>query len=268
MSNRPKRQVPSSTKVGAGGTGSGGKVAAARQGGGGTPVWVRALLAAVVVVAGVLAVVVTSGGDDDTTTTAAGGSGGSAVVADPADALVFGEPTVEGQPLPQAPDGGEDPAIGMEIPTVTSQTLTGEPVTIAPDGTPKIVMFVAHWCPHCQDEVPRLVSWFDENGVPTDVELYTVATATNEAQDNFPPGAWLAAERWPVTTLVDDPQGTIAEAYGLAGFPYFVVVGAYGQVLDRTSGEQSESAWEALVATAAGSAEGGEAALGGASDPG
>jgi hypothetical protein len=52
-----------------------------------------------------------------------------------------------------------------------------------------------------------------------------------------PPSAWLANEHWPTPVLVDDDKGTAAQAWGLPGFPYFVLVGADGKVKLRLSGE-------------------------------
>ena len=55
-----------------------------------------------------------------------------------------------------------DPAIGKTVPTLTGKSVyDGGAVTIGPDtggGKPQVIVFVAHWCPHCQAEVPRLVA--------------------------------------------------------------------------------------------------------------
>ena len=60
--------------------------------------------------------------------------------------------------LPQLVDGEDDAAIGQTIPTVSGKTLDGDAITIGPDGGAKVIVFVAHWCPHCQAEVPEIVS--------------------------------------------------------------------------------------------------------------
>ena len=39
-------------------------------------------------------------------------------------------------------------------------------------------MFLAHWCPHCQAEVPRLVE-LAEQGAFDGVDVTAVATGTN-----------------------------------------------------------------------------------------
>jgi len=124
---------------------------------------------------------------------------------------------VSGTPLPQYDSTkSSDPAIGDTIPTLTGKSIDdGSEVTIGPDsgGKPQVIVFVAHWCPHCQAEVPRLVQLADD-GAFDGVQVSAVATATNEQADNYPPSAWLKNEKWPFPVLADDAKGTAAQAYG------------------------------------------------------
>jgi cytochrome c biogenesis protein CcmG/thiol:disulfide interchange protein DsbE len=109
-----------------------------------------------------------------------------------------------------------------------------------PTGAPYALVFLAHWCPHCQAEVPRLVD-ASQNGRIAGVEVIGVTTGTTDAQPNYPPSAWLAREDWPFPVLVDDGGGSAAKAYGLGGYPFMVFVDANGTVVGRHSGEMSES---------------------------
>ncbi len=195
-------------------------------------------------------------GGDATATAAAttSGSGGSASTARPGPALSGGEPvitapvTISGNALPPVTDSGADPAIGRPFPTLSGLAVSdGAPLTVAANGKAAVVIFVAHWCPHCQREVPRLTAWLADKGAPTDVSLFAVSTAVVEERGNFPPAAWLEQEGWPVPTLADDEQGSAFEAAGLANFPAFVAINAQGNVVQRSSGELSTSAFEALV---------------------
>lgn len=160
----------------------------------------------------------------------------------------FGSVTVSGSPLPQMPqNGGTDPAIGMKAPTVTSQTFDNKEITLPQPGKPAVIAFVAHWCPHCQKEVPLLAKYLNDRGLPNDVNLYTVSTSAGEDKPNFPPSAWLAKEKWPVQTVADDAKNQAATAYGLSSFPYFVAVDANGNVVARTSGELTEQEFQSLI---------------------
>lgn len=174
--------------------------------------------------------------------------------------LVYGEPSVQGSPLPQLPEsGGPDPAVGMKAPIATSQQFDGNKITLPTEGTPAVVMFVAHWCPHCQKEVPLLAGYLGEAGRPSGVDLFAVSTAAAEDKPNFSPSAWLNREKWPVRTIADDKNQQIANAYGLSGFPYFVVVDAKGNVVARASGELSVEQFQSLLDQARSAAPSGTA---------
>jgi len=151
---------------------------------------------------------------------------------------------VTGEPLPQYPadaglvaDPATDPATGKTPPTLKGETFDAKPITIAPGGKAKVVLFVAHWCPHCQVELPQIQKWIDDGNLPSDVEIYAVATATTESRPNYPASAWIANEKFAPQVLLDDEQGTAASAYGLTGFPYLVMMDKDGKVTNRASGE-------------------------------
>jgi cytochrome c biogenesis protein CcmG, thiol:disulfide interchange protein DsbE len=184
---------------------------------------------AVVVLIAVLVAVVSSGGNDGTSSANTTKFETHAV-------------TVTGTPLPKYDStkysgNGSDPAIGETIPTATGVSVfDGTPVTIKPNGKPQMLVFVAHWCPHCQAEVPELVK-LAKQGVFDGVDVTAVATGTNPGYPNYPPSAWLKKEGWPFPVMADTPQGAAANAYGLSAYPYFVLVDASGNVVGRATGE-------------------------------
>ncbi|GBD85990.1 soluble secreted antigen MPT53 precursor [bacterium BMS3Abin02] len=143
--------------------------------------------------------------------------------------------TVTGTALPRYPKQGADPAIGMRAPQLSGSSFDGTRISIGDDGKPKIIVFLTHWCPHCQNDVNELTPYIDENGLPPGVEFYSVATATDATAPNYPPSKWLAD--WPVPTMADSPENTAANAFGLNAFPFFVFVTADGKVDFRFPGE-------------------------------
>ncbi len=175
----------------------------------------------VVVIAVVVAVVAGSGGGD-------------------AKATSFETSSVKvtGTPLPKYDDTkATDPAVGETIPTLAGKSVfDGKPLTIEPNGKPQAIAFVAHWCPHCQREVPLLVS-LAKQGVFDGVDVTAVATATNSTYPNYPPSSWLDDVGWPFPVLADSKTGTAAQAYGLSAYPYFVLVRPDGTVAARGTGE-------------------------------
>jgi cytochrome c biogenesis protein CcmG/thiol:disulfide interchange protein DsbE len=176
-----------------------------------------------------IAAIVIAGGDDDSSGT---------VEADAVPVEVSGDPL--------APfEGPDDPAIGQPFPAVSGTGLDGEPLAITSEGA-KLVVYVAHWCPHCQREVPVIQEWVDRGNLPDDVELAGVSTAIHPNRDNYPPSDWFEEEGWTATTLID-PDDAAAQAAGLSVFPFFVAVNEDGTVAQRGSGELTEAQLTALV---------------------
>lgn len=161
------------------------------------------------------------------------------------------EITFTGNGLPTYAAGGADPAVGQTIPALRGEDFDGHGIQIAPDGTPKLIFFVAHWCPHCRAEVPRIVDWLG-TGRPQGVQLVAVSSGVNPDLPNYPPSSWLAREGWTVPTIADDTRSTAGTLFGLSGYPYFVAVDAQGRVAARASGELSVAEIEGLVAAARG----------------
>ena len=180
-------------------------------------------------------------------------SGGSTSKAKSAEGVAETRPvTITGTPLEKLPQSGADPAVGKEIPEARGQSFSGAPVDIRNDGRPKLILFVAHWCPHCQREVPLLSKYLKSNPLPKGVDLYTVSTSVTPPRGNYPPSAWLAKEGWTAPTLADSDDSKAADAFGLPGFPYFVAVDGSGKVVARTSGEITTGEFADLAAKALG----------------
>ena len=161
----------------------------------------------------------------------------------------FGDPALDGEALPpmgnQTLDLG---ATGLPIPNVSGQDFDGSDVSIRnDDGRAKAIVFLAHWCQHCQAEVPRVQDWLDAGGGVDGVDMYSVATAMNSGRPNYPPSAWLDREGWTAPVLRDDQVNTVLTAYGSGGFPYWVFTNADGTVAARTAGELTIEQLETLL---------------------
>jgi thiol-disulfide isomerase/thioredoxin len=151
-----------------------------------------------------------------------------------------------GSALPAFVSTSGDPAVGQPIPQVEGTSFDGSPVSITANGRPQLLLFIAHWCPHCQREVPVVQAWLDAGRLPAGVALVSVATAIDPTLPNYPPDAWLAREHWTPPVLVDR-DGSIANRYGLTAFPYWIAVDATGRVEQRLTGELTPEQLDALV---------------------
>ena len=227
MSNRPKSKIQY-------GTPAPGAPGAPKQPGQGGPIGAKIAIGAAVVAVLVTIIVfaVQDGGGDNK------------------NSVAFQPATVTGATLPPTPDGAADPAIGMMIPSVVGKSFDGSKVEITP-GEPQIVAFLAHWCPHCQAEVPKIAEW-QADGSLGDIKITGVSTAADESRGNFPPASWLEKESWKNATLVDDPTSKVLNAFGAVSFPTLVAVKADGTVALRMTGELSLDQVKQLVDAAEG----------------
>ena len=151
-------------------------------------------------------------------------------------------PVVSGNSLSVFSSPSGDPAVGQTIPTVTSPT-----ASIQLNGKAKILLFLAHWCPHCQAEVPVVQDWIDGGNLPGDVDLISVSSSIDPNRPNYPPNEWLEREGWTSPVIVDG-SGAVADAYGLSAFPYWVFVNADGTVAGRLTGQLPASELDRIAA--------------------
>jgi thiol-disulfide isomerase/thioredoxin len=170
------------------------------------------------------------------------------VTLDP-DVLAYGEVTVTGDPLPAMQSGAADTSTGLAIPGLAGIGVDGEDVAFSNDGRAKIILFVAHWCPHCREEVPIVRDWLAGDGLPEDIDLYAVSTFTDPARANFPPPPWFEAEDWPAPVILDDQSSTAARSFGINAVPAWVFVWDDGTVAFRGTGKPDAAGLDAVVTT-------------------
>jgi thiol-disulfide isomerase/thioredoxin len=163
----------------------------------------------------------------------------------------FQDVTVTGTPLEQLPQSGPDPALGMPGPSLSGHSFAGFPASVTPgkDATPTMLVFLAHWCPHCNNEIPRILEWADTEGVPEGLRIVGVATGSRNDQPNWPPSKWLDDMGWKWETVADTGSGDIMAAYGGTSFPTMVFVNGDGTVSNRVSGELGVEALTRVVNT-------------------
>jgi len=158
--------------------------------------------------------------------------------------------SLAGTALAPLPDNGNDPAVGKTAPTLSGKDFSGNAVTVTPaTGRPRLILFVAHWCPHCQAEVPRVVKWLADGSIPAGLDLVAVSTGVQASAPNYPPSKWLAKENWTKPVLADSAAMESAKAFGLTSYPYFVLLNADSTVAVRASGELTRAELRKLLAT-------------------
>lgn len=168
---------------------------------------------------------------------------------DPSAVVETNAVEIGGTPLPEmvSDDPALDGAFGLPAPSARGTGFDGLGVDLLADGQPTVIGFFAHWCPVCQGEVDELSDHLSDIGLPDDVRIIAVSTSVRPDEDNYPPSAWFASEGWPSPILLDDRDNSLAQTYGLPGFPFWVVVDADGNVAGRLSGAIGPDQFDALL---------------------
>ena len=150
--------------------------------------------------------------------------------------LPEGETTVTGEILRvYAGECDDNIAVGLPGPLFSGPNQNSEIVSLEKNGNAKALLFLAHWCPHCQNEVPAVQEIINLMGVPDGVDVIAIATSIDRGRDNYPPQDWLAREGWSETQIYDIDKD-IATAYGLTSFPYWVFLDKDLNVIARRAG--------------------------------
>jgi thiol-disulfide isomerase/thioredoxin len=194
-------------------------------------------------IAAIIAVVLVVGGSSSSsTTTSTTGDSSEATQPVNGDAVAAAEYQLvqaQGEMLLALEDPDNDPARGKIAPVLNGFSFDGAPLTVAPTGKPMLVVFLAHWCSHCNAEVPRLIEWKNSGTMPADMEVFGVSTGARDDAPNWPPSQWVVDKGWPWPVMADSEDQNAALAFGVSGYPGMILLDGNGKVLARRSGEAS-----------------------------
>ena len=210
--------------------------------------------AALLVVAVVFGISILIGGDDAEAPTEAGGSAAVASSDEPspeAGEVAQNQPVdVTGELLAPFESSDGDEAVGASAPAVSGADFDGQGVTLGePTGSPQMYVFLAHWCPHCNAEIPELLAADDAEAMPDDLRIVGISTAANPDGANYPPSEWLEEMGWRWESMADAPAADALVAYGGTSFPFTVMVDGDGTVVARKAGESSAADIAEWIAT-------------------
>ncbi len=116
-------------------------------------------------------------------------------------------------------------SIDVAAPDFTLDTLDGKPVTLKEwRGKPVLVNFWASWCPPCLQETPDLVAAYKELGSDS-VTFIGIGT-----QDDTDKLAKFTKDNNVPYLIVEDPQGSVSDAYSVMGLPMTMLIDSTGIV--------------------------------------
>jgi cytochrome c biogenesis protein CcmG/thiol:disulfide interchange protein DsbE len=139
--------------------------------------------------------------------------------------------------------GTSPTAIGNVAPDFTLTDLDGNPIHLAElRGRPVVVNFWASWCVPCIEEFPLLRDaagrHADDGLVVVGIVYQDRAQAARDFMERF--GAtWAAAA---------DPEGRVADAYGILAPPETFFIGRDGRIAARVLGQFSSATLDEKVA--------------------
>lgn len=210
---------------------------------------IAVVLTVIGIVVAALVVALFVGGSDDS-----GSEGTVSTDSVPAGDSTENQPVeIVGPALQPFETSNGDPAVGMTAPTLNGLSFDGTPVSVTPgDGRAYMVVFLAHWCPHCNAEIPQLIKWKEAGSVPEGLEVIGISTSVASDRPNYPPSAWILATGWPWQVMADSANMDAALAYGVTGFPFFTIIGEDGTVKVRASGEVKSEVLDQILASVLG----------------
>jgi len=150
--------------------------------------------------------------------------------------------SIEGEALPRLDSTTVDTEVGKVFPEITGVGFEGEEISIKADGRNKAIYFLAHWCSQCIAEVPEVQKLIDDGNVPENMDIYSIATQTYDAENqvgnsgNYPPEAWLKRENWTPPVLLDTAEGEAFNTAGGTGTPFLLVLDGENKIVSRVSG--------------------------------
>jgi cytochrome c biogenesis protein CcmG/thiol:disulfide interchange protein DsbE len=143
-----------------------------------------------------------------------------------------------------APDPGRgSPLVGAAAPSLVLPDLSGREVSLASlRGKAVALNFWATWCPPCKEELPAFsAAWKASRGRCLEIVGITEESTWEDAA--------IEVRRMEIPfPVVMDPEGAVARAYGVTGYPRTYVIDAEGKVRKIFTGMVTRERLEAALA--------------------
>ena len=141
---------------------------------------------------------------------------------------------------------GTPPAVGAIAPDFTARNLvTGEKVHLSSEqGKLVFLTFWASWCPPCRRELPILENVQKKLGKDK-VMVYAVSFRDRK-EALYQIRKQAKAQDWQIS-LLEDPNGRVADRYGIQAIPHLFIIGRDGKILAIHTG-YGEASIDELVA--------------------
>ena len=143
--------------------------------------------------------------------------------------------------------------VGTAAPDFSLQDTAGETVSLESlAGKPVVVSFFAPWCPHCQDEAPRLNEIHAQYGD----RVHIVSISATPYGKDYPADKrhitagdikWFQEEYETTYPLLFDPSIQVASAYQISSFPTTFLLDADHKVVEVFEGGRPVSDYQRVL---------------------
>lgn len=122
--------------------------------------------------------------------------------------------------------------VGQRAPQFELETTEGQPVSLADYAGQQVILnFWATWCPPCREELPELIEFGEDTGIP----VLGVNATKNERLGKRDVDAFL--QEVPVSfPILLDETGTVEKTYRVVALPTTYVIGPDGIITAKQVG--------------------------------
>ncbi|MCB1298645.1 MAG: redoxin domain-containing protein [Microthrixaceae bacterium] len=125
-------------------------------------------------------------------------------------------------------------SVGDVVPTITGEDFDGHQVTIDPSDGPRVLLFAAHWCDHCKDELDMLATARQTGDLDLGASLIMISTRHIPGV-RWPPNKTMNLEG-PDSVLVDT-NSSLAQLFNVQSVPQWVFLDRHGRIFAELTGE-------------------------------
>ncbi len=122
--------------------------------------------------------------------------------------------------------------VGQQAPAFELETIEGETVALSDYAGEQVVLnFWASWCPPCREELPELIEFGEETGIP----VLGVNVTKNERRGKADVEAFLTEVPVSFPVLLDE-AGVVEKTYRVVALPTTYVIGTDGRITAKQIG--------------------------------
>jgi len=139
-----------------------------------------------------------------------------------------------------SPPTGTGVKVGQTLAPFSLESLDGSQVTVGQPGKITVINFWATWCPPCQEEMPELQIFAQQN--QEKVNFYAVNLQESKGKIS----EFMNKNKYTMTVLLDN-DGSVGKKFQVTAIPTTIIVNKHGMVKFRKSGGMTRNELEGII---------------------